>query len=150
MNLFFERMVRVQFFFVLFFTFLSLNVKGQESGSCAPSDSIVMKVVPYIKDLSSDFIDVRLFNHTDFRLSCGFYYDFQKFQSGEWVDIDFGSMAWKAGIYFVGRGESRMFTCYLNKEKYKYTPGKYRVIKYITIEKEIYEKRKVFAEFVLK
>lgn len=150
MNLFFERMVRVQFFFVLFFTFLSLNVKGQKSGSCVPSDSIVMKVVPYIKDLSSDFIDVRLFNHTDFRLSCGFYYDFQKFQSGKWVDIDFGSMAWKAGIYFVGRGESRMFTCYLNKEKCKYTPGKYRVIKYITIEKEIYEKRKVFAEFVLK
>lgn len=150
MNLFFERMVRVQFFFALFFTFLSLNVKGQKSGSCVPSDSIVMKVVPYIKDLSSDFIDVRLFNHTDFRLSCGFYYDFQKFQSEKWVDIDFGSMAWKAGIYFVGRGESRMFTCYLNKEKCKYTPGKYRVIKYITIEKEIYEKRKVFAEFVLK
>lgn len=109
-----------------------------------------MRVVPCVLGTSSDFICVDIFNNSDFRISCGTYYDFQQFRFNKWVDIDFGDMAWEAGIYYINRKRNRVLKCYLNKKKYKYTPGKYRVIKYITIEKEIYEKRKVVADFILK
>jgi len=141
-------MVRICVFFVLFFSFFPFNVEGQES--CALGDSITMKVVPGVWNLSSDFIDISISNNTDFRVSCGSFYDFQKFCHDRWVDIDFGNMAWEAGIYYVSRNKTRMFRCYLNKDKYKYSPGKYRVIKYITIEKDIYERREIVADFILR
>lgn len=141
-------MVRICIFFVLFFSFFPFNVEGQKS--CALGDSITMKVVPCVWNLSSDFIDISISNNTDFRISCGSFYDFQKFCYDRWVDIDFGNMAWEAGIYYVNRNKTRMFRCYLNKDKYKYSPGKYRVIKYITIEKDIYERREIVADFILR
>lgn len=141
-------MVRICVFFVLFFSFFPFNVEGQES--CALGDSITMKVVPGVWNLSSDFIDISISNNTDFRVSCGSIVDFQKFCHDRWVDIDFGNMAWEAGIYYVSRNKTRMFRCYLNKDKYKYSPGKYRVIKYITIEKDIYERREIVADFILR
>lgn len=148
--IFFEYMVKVRLFFSLLFFFLSFNIKGQKNLQCVSNDSIVMRVVPCVLGTSSDFICVDIFNNSDFRISCGTYYDFQQFRFNKWVDIDFGDMAWEAGIYYINRKRNRVLKCYLNKEKYKYTPGKYRVIKYITIEKEIYEKRKVVADFILK
>ena len=62
-----------------------------------------MRVVPCVLGTSSDFICVDIFNNSDFRISCGTYYDFQQFRFNKWVDIDFGDMAWEAGIYYINR-----------------------------------------------
>lgn len=67
-----------------------------------------MRVVPCVLGTSSDFICVDIFNNSDFRISCGTYYDFQQFQFNKWVDIDFGDMAWEAGIYYINRKRNRV------------------------------------------
>ena len=106
-------MVKVQLFFSLLFFFLSFNIKGQKNLHCVSNDSIVMRVVPCVLGTSSDFICVDIFNNSDFRISCGTYYDFQQFQFNKWVDIDFGDMAWEAGIYYINRKRNRVLKCCL-------------------------------------
>lgn len=130
-------------------------VYGQNENCCLGREcvkknvDIVMKVVPPACSLSSDYIEIETFNHTDFRLNCGAFYRFQQFVSGTWKNIEWGNMPWEASIYYIYPHKSRRFKCYLYKEKHDYTPGRYRILKTFTMEKEIYQDYEVAAEFTL-
>jgi len=82
-------------------------------------------------------IELAIMNNLQDDITTGESYSVQVLKNGSWIDIPL-DIAFNDPIIIIAPGSKRVFRCELYPEKYSYAPGKYRILKDVSVAGSVY------------